>query len=356
MINYTQFESRTNIVPALLDIEGTRRVMSDALQHVTPPHVRARVLVVDDERSMRDLLGCVLAKAGYETESVASGGAALEAVEAAPPDLILLDVHMPGVDGFDVCRRLKQSDATRLIPVVLVTGRGDREHRIRGINAGADDFIAKPFDMVELTARVRSLVRLKRYTDRLDSADAIISSLALTIEARDPYTEGHCDRLSQYAVAMGLHLNLGPDDIDALQRGGYFHDIGKIGIPDALLLKPERLSPAEFELIKQHTIIGERLCGGLRSLRQVRQIVRHHHERLNGSGYPDGLSGDAIPLVAQIVGIADAYDAMTTDRPYRRARKIAEAHAELRADVERGLFRPDLVQAFIALSNTGAFA
>jgi putative two-component system response regulator len=298
----------------------------------------------------------VLVRAGYQPEAVSDGEEALAAIQATPPDLVLLDVQLPGLSGFDVCRRLKDAVSTRLIPVVLVTGRCDRNQRIRGIDAGADDFVAKPIDLPELTARVRSLVRLKQYTDRLDSADAIIHSLALTIETRDPYTEGHCERLSHYAVALGRHLNLGKHDLEALNRGGYFHDIGKIGIPDSLLLKPGRLTPAEFEIVKQHTIIGDRLCGELRSLREVRQIVRHHHERLDGSGYPDGLAGDAIPLVAQIVGIVDAYDAITTDRPYRRARTADEAYEELEIDARRGLFRMDLVQSFIALGESGAFA
>jgi cyclic di-GMP phosphodiesterase len=143
------------------------------------------------------------------------------------------------------------------------------------------------------------------------------------------------------------------DHLEALGMGGYFHDIGKIGIPDALLLKPGRLTAAEFEIVKQHTVIGDRLCGELRSLRHVRQIVRHHHERLDGSGYPDGLVGDAIPLVAQIVGIADVYDAMTTNRPYRRARTTADAFEELQADASRGLLRSDLVETFISLAESG---
>jgi cyclic di-GMP phosphodiesterase len=317
------------------------------------PRVRGRVLVVDDEPSIRDLFARVLKQQGYEPATAPDGVAALTAVEACPPDLILLDVHMPGMNGLEVCRRLKQSSATRLIPIVLITGMGNREQRIKGIEAGADDFLVKPVDVIELEARVNTLVRLKQHTDKLDSADAIISSLALTIEARDPYTEGHCERLSRYAVAMGRHLNLDMDHLEALGMGGYFHDIGKIGIPDALLLKPGRLTAAEFEIVKQHTVIGDRLCGELRSLRHVRQIVRHHHERLDGSGYPDGLVGDAIPLVAQIVGIADVYDAMTTNRPYRRARTTADAFEELQADASRGLLRSDLVETFISLAESG---
>ena len=196
---------------------------------------------------------------------------------------------MPHMDGFEACRAIKQDRSTRLIPVVLVTSLDDTASRMRGIEAGADDFISKPFNAPELRARVRSLLRIKGYTDELDSAESVIVSLALTIEARDSTTEGHCQRLAQYAFALGQALGLNDDDLSALARGGYLHDVGKIGIPDGVLLKPGPLTRDEYELIKQHPIVGERLCGELRSLRNVRPIVRHHHERLDGSGYPDGL-------------------------------------------------------------------
>ncbi|MGD9906356.1 MAG: HD domain-containing phosphohydrolase, partial [Vicinamibacterales bacterium] len=227
--------------------------------------------------------------------------------------------------------------------------RCGREHRLAGIEAGADDFLTKPIDSSELVARVRSLSRLKRYTDELESAESVIVSLALTVEARDAYTEGHCDRLSTYAVALGRAIGLGDDDLAALRRGGILHDVGKIGIPDAVLLKPGRLSREEYELVKQHTVIGERLCAGLRSLAAVRPIIRQHHERLNGSGYPDGLRGDRISVLAQIIGVVDAFDAMTTDRPYRSALGLDRAIDELQRDVARGAMRGDLVSAFVDL-------
>ena len=210
---------------------------------------------------------------------------------------------MPEPDGFEVCRQIKRDPATRLIPVVLITGLHDLEDRIKGIDAGADDFLAKPFNFDELTARVRALMRLKRFTDDLDSAESVITSLALTIEARDRYTEGHCERLAQYSTALGAELGLNPDDLSALQWGGFLHDVGKIGVSDTVLQKPASLTMTEFQAMKLHTIIGERLCGELNSLRRVRPIVRHHHEHLDGSGYPDGLRGDAIPILAQIMGI-----------------------------------------------------
>ena len=305
------------------------------------------VLVVDDERPNRELLARLLGQHGYAVTSVGDGTAALAAVAVAPPDVILLDVQMPGMDGFEVCRRIKRG-ATRLTPVVLVTGLFEREHKIRGIEAGADDFLSKPYDVEELTARVSSLLRVKRYTDELESAESVIVILALTIEARDPYTEGHCQRLAGYAAALGSSLHLDDEQLAALRRGGQLHDVGKIGIADAILLTPAKLNAAEFAAMQDHTIIGERLCGELRSLAAVRPIVRHHHERRDGSGYPDGLRGDDIPLLAQIVGVADVFDAMTTTRPYRPAMPVREARDVLLSEAARGLHRQDLVDQFFA--------
>jgi len=261
----------------------------------------------------------------------------------------LLDVMMPERSGFDVCEAVKADPSTRLIPVVLVTALQNIEDRIRGIEAGADDFISKPPNPHELLARVRSLFRLKRYTDELDSAQSVIMSLALTIEARDAYTDGHCQRLASFAVAVGYALGLPPADIEALRRGGVLHDIGKVGVPDGVLLKPGRLTPTEFDAMKQHTMIGDRLCAPLRSLKRVRPIIRHHHERLDGSGYPDGLVGDAIPQLAQIMSVVDVFDALTTNRPYRAAMTLDDACRELESEVDRGWRRADLVDVFIAL-------
>ena len=313
------------------------------------------LLVVDDDQVNAAALVQLLNRQGYSVRATGDGETALAAIDLSPPDLVLLDVQLPGMNGFDVCRQIKQAPATRLIPVVLVTGLDAREHRIAGIDAGADDLLTKPFDVQELNARIRSLLRLKHYTDDLDSAESVILSLAMTVEARDAYTEGHCQRLATYAVALGEALGLGETDLAALHRGGYLHDVGKIGISDALLQKPGKLIPAERIVIEQHPVIGEELCGNLRSLAQVRPIVRHHHEHRDGSGYPDGLGGDEIPLLAQIVATVDAYDAMTTTRPYRSALPADYAHAELRRDVIKGLRHHDLVETFIALSLTGRF-
>jgi putative two-component system response regulator len=316
-------------------------------QTVTP--TGGRILVVDDQEANLHLLSRLLMRDGHVVYRASNGLEALELVSREQPDLVLLDVVMPLMSGFDVCRELKRHASTRLIPVVLITTLQGAEDRIQGIEAGADDFLTKPVNSHELRARVRSLLRIKRYTDDLDSAESVILSLALTIEARDTYTEGHCQRLAGYATAFGQALGLGEDDVAALERGGFLHDIGKVGIPDAVLRKPGPLTSAEYDIVKQHTVIGDRLCGGLRSLRRVRSIVRHHHERLDGSGYPDGLHGDEIPLLAQIMSIVDLFDAITSTRPYRLARSAEHAGDELTKEVARGWRRADLVETFLGL-------
>lgn len=315
--------------------------MATVIGHVAPSRggrsSAGTVLVVDDLASNIRLLTRILTADGYEVVPAASGAEAIAAIAQQAPDVVLMDVRMPGRDGFSVCDELKQNAETRLIPVVLMTGSTEREDRVRAIEAGADDFLRKPIDEPELKARVRSLVRLKRYTDDLDSAESVILSLARTVEARDPCTEGHCERLAQYAVVLGMRLGLPDEDLAALHRGGYLHDVGKIAVPDAILLKPDRLTDQEFEEVKVHPIVGERLCGELRALARVKPIVRHHHERLDGSGYPDGLRGDAIPRLAQIITVVDIFDALTTWRPYRQHPSTPEeAIAELRKEVERG--------------------
>lgn len=294
-----------------------------------------------------ELLKSLLTREGYHVITASDGEQALEMVAREHPDLVLMDVLMPRLSGYEACERLKQNRATRLTPVVLITALHEREDKIQGINVGADDFLIKPVNAHELKARVGSLVRLKRYTDDLDSAESVIMSLALVIEARDAYTDGHCQRLASYATSVGASLGLSDEELAALHRGGYLHDVGKIGIPDAVLLKADRLTVAEYERIKDHPVIGDRLCGELRSLRQVRPIVRHHHERLDGTGYPDRLKGDAIPLLAQIMSIVDVYDAITTDRPYKRAFPPERAYEELMQEVRNGWRRKDLVEAFI---------
>jgi putative two-component system response regulator len=306
------------------------------------------VLVVDDLDANVSALSTVLRLEGYDVFTASNGVEAFDIVLRDEPDVVVSDVRMPMMDGFGLCRAMKGNPDTCLIPIVLLTGATEAQDRLKAIEAGANDFLAKPIDQSELKARVRSLMQIKHVTDELDSAEAVLRSLALMIEVRDAYTEGHCQRLAGYATEMGTLLGLPDDDLQALGRGGYFHDIGKIALPDSILLKPTSLTPEEFEQVKEHPVIGDRLCGDLRALHRVRSIVRHHHERLDGSGYPDGLKGDEIPLLAQIIGIVDVYDAITTTRPYRSARTSEEALSELEREVKRGWRRADLVEVFTA--------
>ena len=308
---------------------------------------RSRILVVDDLVENRRLLAHVLAADGYEVTTASDAIVALEIVARETPDLVITDVDMPGPSGVILCRQLKENPRTRLVPTIVITGLTARTQRLAAIEAGADDFIGKPFDTTELRARVRSLLRLKHFTDELDSAESVILSLAMTVEARDPYTFGHCQRMSGYARLLGARLGLTPHELSALHKGGYLHDVGKIGIPDAVLFKSGPLTADEFETVKRHTTIGDRLCGNLRSLDPVRPIIRSHHERIDGSGYPDSLAGGEVPLLAQIVSVVDLYDAMTTTRPYRSGLQPQDALAALGREAERGRFDRALIEAFV---------
>jgi putative two-component system response regulator len=277
---------------------------------------------------------------------VRSADDVLAACAARRPDLVLLDLVAPRGHGFAVCRRLKEQPSTRLVPVVIVTTQSDRDDRLKGIDAGADDFLGKPFDPLELHARIRSLVRLKRYTDELESAESVILGMGATIEARDPTTQGHCQRLAAYATRVGRLLGLDEADLSALERGGFLHDIGKIAVPDRVLLKDGKLDSQESRVMREHPIVGDAICTGLRSLQNVRPIVRHHHERLDGSGYPDGLRNAQVPLLAQIIGIVDVFDALTTERPYRTAIAADEALSVVADEASKGWRDRSLVEAF----------
>ena len=312
-----------------------------------------KIVVADDMAPLLETLSETLKSDGYDVYPASDGDVALSLVQSESPDLVLTDINMPSLNGIDLCRQLKENPSTRLIPVMLLTGLDGRSERLAGIDAGADDFLTKPVNTSELRARVRSLMRLKRFTDELDSAESIIISLAQTVEARDKYTGGHCERMAAYAATLGMHLGLTIDEVGALRRGGYLHDIGKVAIPDSLLQKAGPLTPDEFEVVKRHTTIGDRLCGNLRLLRMVRPIVRCHHERSDGSGYPDGLGGSDIPLLAQIMSVVDVYDALTTDRPYRPALSREDACATLEQEAGRGWRRADLVREFTTLCRTG---
>jgi putative two-component system response regulator len=312
-----------------------------------PRHLK--ILAVDDNEANLRLLKVVMTKEGYEVITAQNGEDALEIVTKEELDIILLDLNMPGMDGLEVCQRLKDNDQTRLIPVVIITSNDTEEAKLRSIEAGADDFLSKPLSLSELKARTRSLTQLKRYTDDLEHSETVMASLALAIEARDPYTEGRCFRLARYARTLAERIGLGSPEIIALEKAGLLHDLGKIAIPDSILLKPGPLSKEEFAVVKKHPIVGEQLTRPMRSMQAVWPIIRHHHERMDGSGYPDGLKGDDIPVTARVLAVADVYDALTTDRPYRGALSKDEALTILYDETQRGWWDKVLVDEFSSL-------
>jgi len=303
----------------------------------------ATVLVADDSEDNRELLSQMLRVQGYRVVCAADGAEALDVLAGQPIDLALVDVMMPQRTGFAVCRTVKARPETRLIPVVLITGLGSADDRIRGIESGADDFLNKPIRKEELLARVRSLVRLKRFTDELENAETVLCSLAHSIEAKDPYTEGHCERLSRYSIALAERLGMPEEQRVALRRAGVVHDIGKVAVPEHILLKPGPLDPDERRIMEAHPVIGERICAPLKSFRHVLPIIRHHHERMDGTGYPDHLRGSHIPLSARVLQTVAIYDALTTQRPYRKALSSQEAFSIVREEVRRGWWDGSLV-------------
>ena len=314
---------------------------------VLPGRRKPSILVVDDNPQNLAVMNELLATRGYRIVAVNDAAAAEAEIKRDPPDLILLDVIMPGKTGYELCRELKADPLTRLIPIVMITGLIAREDRLKGIEAGADDFLSKPICPEELFARVSSLLKLKEFTDELETAESVICTLGLSVESRDPYTEGHCERLALYASEMGRHLNLDDDSTVALRRGGFLHDLGKIAVPDEILKKGSNLTPAEWEIMKKHPITGETICRPLKSLHLVLPIIRSHHEHSDGSGYPDGLSGNQIPLLARILQVVDVYDALRTARPYKPALTHEQAAVTMREESRGGLWDSELVAEFL---------
>ena len=323
--------------------------MAQGSRNGIPSRKSQTILVVDDKLDTLLLVRELLTSRGYNVNTASDADEALQAIRADRPDLILLDVIMPGRSGYDLCRELKDDPPTRLIPVVMITGLSDRSDRIRGIEAGADDFLSKPLYPEELYARVKSLLKLKHFTDELENAEAVLFTLALGVEARDPFTGDHCSRLAHFAGALGRHLHFDYDNIVALERGGYLHDLGKIKVPDEILKKGSELTLAEWEIMKQHPATGEAICAPLKSFRKVLPIIRHHHEHWNGSGYPDGLDGHNIPVLARVLQVVDVFDALTTTRPYKPAIPHSQTKETMLREAKRGLWDYELVREFFGM-------
>jgi putative two-component system response regulator len=306
----------------------------------------ATILIADDHDSSLAGLEGLLSIEGYQVVTAVDGEMALTEFGRVKPDLLLLDINMPKMCGTEVCRRIKSDPETRLIPVVLVTALTATEDRIKGIDAGADDFVTKPVEREQLIARVRSLLRQKAFTDELERAESILFALALSIEGKDSYTQGHCERLADYSARLGEHLGLPVAEIKALRRAGIVHDIGKVAVPDSILLKPARLTRGEQLILQRHPAVGESICAPLKSFQLVLPIIRHHHEKMDGSGYPDGLKGEEIPLTARVLTVVDVYDALTTQRPYKLALTVPDALAMMRKEVRKGWWDPMVFAAF----------
>lgn len=312
------------------------------------PKYTAKILVVDDNAEHVELTEGCLIPMGYEVVAAYGGEEALRQVEAESPDLIILDLLMPGMDGYEVCRRLKDNDHTARLPIIMVTAAAERQHKLKALEAGADDFIGKPFDRAELLTRVASLVRIKQLTDELDSAKDILLTLVLALEARDPYTRGHSQRVAELATLLADRIGLPTREQRLIRTAALLHDIGKLGVDHTILNKPGPLAPKEYTHILEHAPIGGRICQPLGFARPMLPIIVHHHERYNGQGYPHRLARAQIPLGARIVCIADAYDAMLSDRPYRPALTKEQALSELRAGAGKQ-FDPRLLETFIAI-------
>lgn len=358
-----RFPSASQLVAALTPAAWPSRLneesdVAEDCRRQPKTHARtARVLVVDDGRANRELIEACLAGVDCQIDSAEDGVSALKAIDSAPPDLVLLDVQMPGMDGYEVCRHIKATHEGRLLPVVMITALDSVGDRVEALASGADDFMSKPVDRVELIARVRSALRLKSVYDSLASAEQVILSLAAAVEAKDALTKRHTHRVGEAARHLGQRLGLPESDLDTLYRGGVLHDIGKIGIPDAILHKQGRLDLEEWDHMRAHTSIGEGIVRPLRSGSDLLPIIRHHHEHFDGNGYPDGLRGHEIPLGARIVSVCDAFDALVTDRPYRDGRSVEDATATL-IEGAGTQWDPELVDLFIreipAIQKLGA--
>jgi putative two-component system response regulator len=316
-----------------------------------------RVLIVDDDDIATDVLSNALTRFGHQVTSAKDGFEAMDLIRTGAYRLVVLDWEMPGMTGVELCRRIRERYSSGYVYIILLTARRGTTNIVEGLNAGADDFITKPFEPQELNVRIHVGSRILS----LESREVIIFSLAKLAESRDQDTGTHLERIREYCRVIAEHLSKLPkyrDEIDGdyiqlLYMTSPLHDVGKVGIPDSILLKPGPLTREEFEIMKQHTLIGSNTLGAAAEahpeanfLCMARDIAQSHHERYDGTGYPDGLAGDEIPLCGRIVALADVYDALTTKRVY----KSAFSHEEARETILDGMgfhFDPDVVNAFL---------
>jgi putative two-component system response regulator len=305
------------------------------------------ILVVDDIQSNLELLEAVFIKEGFRVFTALGATSAIDIFSQSPVDLAVLDVMMPGIDGFELCSRLKDMSGKRFFPVILLTALNDRGSKIKGIQSGADDFISKPFDTTELLIKIKSLLKLKTLNEELDHSENIILTLAVAMEARDPYTKGHSTRVSKLSTDFVSFLGLGEEDKKEMNKAGILHDIGKICLSMTLLNKPGPLTREEIEMIKKHTLLGEELCRPLFSMKKILPAIRHHHERWDGKGFPDGIGGRDIPLMARILSIIDSFDAMVSVRPYRDRRSVKVTLETMQIEQHDGQWDAELLSYFM---------
>ncbi|MGA3083404.1 MAG: HD domain-containing phosphohydrolase [Thermodesulfobacteriota bacterium] len=343
----------------------------------------SQILVVEDDPMTNRLLATILTRLGYNVETAFDGINGLEKVETSPPDLILLDLNLPRMDGYEVARRLKQADKTKIIPIVVISSFAEVENRVAALEAGADDFLSKPIDQVELRARVQSLLKVKMFNDYMISHQKILEAevdrrtqqlrqafeelksasekikqasldttfrLAQAVESKDEETGGHIKRIGYYSTAVARVMVLPPQDIEGILYAAPMHDIGKIGIPDRILLKSGSLNDEEWKIMKMHTVIGGRILSNSDSdvIQMAEQIALAHHEKWDGSGYPNGLKGSNIPLWGRISAIVDVFDALTTDRPYKKAFPIDQS-MEILKKGKGTHFDPEVSDAFFSI-------
>ncbi len=319
--------------------------------YALPMEKKPKILIVDDNKVNVELLRSQLKPYQYNMEVSYDGEEALGKIAAAPPDLVLLDLMMPKISGFEICRSIKQNKDTQFIPVIVITALQELDDKLKAIELVADDFLVKPINRLELTTRIKSLLHMKSLHDDLDTSESILISLAEALEAKDFYTRGHSERVAEIVVLLGRQMGISEHDLDYVRKGSLLHDIGKIGIKESILLKPGKLTEEEMAHIRSHPARGYDICAPLKSLEPCLAIIRSHHERMDGEGYPDGLKADEIPLPAKITAVADAFDAMTTDRPYRKGMSKETALKIFENEMESGQWDPAVVKSLLEIMH-----
>jgi putative two-component system response regulator len=337
-----------NLFGVALREESPKPVITRHMQERTIP--RARVLCVDDNKMNRDLVTTTLGEAGFQVAMAENGRRAMEVLDDEAIDVVLLDLVMPEQDGAETLRLLREDARYEFLPVIVLTSHRNAQLRQAAIVNGADDFISYPLNRLELITRIQSLLRIKNYHADLEQTQNIICALALTLEAKDRYTRGHSQRVGDLARHFAMHLALGDEAAERVRTAGLLHDIGKIAVPESLLNKQGPLTREEFMRVIDHPVIGEEMVRPLMTLASVLRMIRHHHERYDGRGYPDGLRGESIPYEVRLLSIVDAYDALTSHRSYRPAPLThAAAIATLKREAAGGKWDPLMVEQFSSM-------